>query len=148
MDSSKHLNVDKLPQKVGARAYLTNVGAGYLSSSDDDNENDNLYDDRASSFYSPSQAPQPPRHRIQSYTNKTSFRPSRNLRKNHSAADSVGTTSLLNEIIGNYNQDRDFSRKLESEFGRIKKQDECKRGIKKSQREKDFRSLIRQYRKK
>ena len=36
MDSSKHLNVDKLPQKVGARAYLTNTGAGYLSSSSDD----------------------------------------------------------------------------------------------------------------
>jgi len=94
---------------------------------------------------SPSQAAAPPpRHRIQSYTNKN-FRQhqehSRNLRRNLSAADSVGTNSLLNEIIGNYKQDRDFSRKLDTEFGKIKKQDECRRRIIKLNQIMNFRKF-------
>ena len=132
MDSSKHLDVDKLPQKVGARAYLTNYGAGYLSSSDDEEVYHDDRNDLQDSFYSPSMAPSRkasasgPRHRIQSYTNKpTNYdyqKPP--MRRNQSTA-SVETNSLLNELLENYNHDRDFSRKLESEFGRAKKQDEC-----------------------
>lgn len=133
MDSSKHLDVDKLPQKVGARAYLTNYGAGYLSSSDDEEVYHDDRNDLQDSFYSPSMAPSRkasasgPRHRIQSYTNKpTNYdyqKPP--MRRNQSTA-SVETNSLLNELLENYNHDRDFSRKLESEFGRAKKQDELK----------------------
>jgi len=134
MDSSKHLDVDKLPQKVGARAYLTNYGAGYLSSSDDDEVYHDDRNDLQDSFYSPSMAPSRkasasagPRHRIQSYTNKSTNYDyqQRPVRRNQSTA-SVETNSLLNELLENYNHDRDFSRKLESEFGRAKKQDELK----------------------
>ena len=120
MDTTKHLNIDKLPQKVGARAYLINVGGGYISSSDDEDQ----HLDNESFFSQSMRSVARPRARIQSHQNQSNYQNRYNLRKNHSEAASVGTHSLLDELIGNYNHDREFSRKLDSEFDRIKRQDE------------------------